>query len=274
MLAYVNGRFIPEEQPAIAVNDRSFRYGDGLFETIRIQSGEPFLFGKHLARLRRGADFLKMSPPEDSQIEQAVKELINKNDCPDGAVRIQLSRGPGARGYSYEGCDKNLLVITTHDVPFFGPAEIRLIKSSLVILANDPCSQFKTVNRLTNVRAKNEADERGADEAIILNQFGNVVEGSAANIFAIFGDEIVTPPLAEGPVAGTTREFIQEFAPQLGLKPSERPLRVDDLYQADGVFLTSTFLFATPAVSIDGNPLDRSAHHFVKAFFEKCYQTD
>src|SRR4051812_19649143 len=114
MLAHVNGRFVPADQPALPLNDRSFLYGDGLFETIHIGNGQPFLWREHLERLRRGAAFLRIGISwSDGEIEQAVRHLLVQNDTPEGYVRIHLSRGPSERGYGTKSATSPMLVITT-----------------------------------------------------------------------------------------------------------------------------------------------------------------
>jgi branched-chain amino acid aminotransferase len=254
MFAWVNGQIIDVNEPAITVKDRSFRYGDGLFETIRVRNGQPFLWEKHMTRLKRGAEFFKMPTPREADLERAVRSLIERNACPDCVARIHFSRGAGERGYSFKNCGEPLALITTHE-PVPAPSPVKMLTSSVRVLADDPAARFKTANRLPNIRAKNEAEEAGANEALILNHRENLAEASAANIFCLFENELATPPLNDGIVAGTTRELILEIAPKHGLNPIERPLKVDDLHRADSVFLTSSVLLVAPVHTLNGIPL-------------------
>lgn len=258
MLAFVNGQFIAAEAMALPVNDRSFLYGDGLFETIRITHGQPFLWREHLERLRRGAAFLKIPfTVSSADLEHAARHLLAQNDCPEGMLRIHLSRGPGARGYSMKGANTPTLVITTHNTTHSAPPPggLKLIVSTFRVAADDPLAQHKTANRLPNILARNEADDAGADEAILLNHRGEVAEVSAANIFAIKSGGLSTPPLNSGALAGTTRAFVLGLAPRLGLAAEERRLTMDDLRAADAVFLTSAHWLVAPVFSIEGAPV-------------------
>src|SRR5688500_11885746 len=98
---FINGKFVGENEAVVPVFDRSFLYGDGLFETLRVYGGKCFLWERHLARLTHGARILKIDPPfSPEQLTQFAGELISKNECSDAVLRIQLSRGVGLRGYS------------------------------------------------------------------------------------------------------------------------------------------------------------------------------
>lgn len=256
MLAYVNGQFIAADRPVLPVNDRSFLYGDGLFETIRITNGQPFLWNEHLERLQRGAAFLKIpfsiSPKE---IEQAARHLLSQNDMPEGMLRIHLSRGPGERGYGIKSANTPTLVITTHQSLHSKHPGLKLITSTIRVAANDPLTQHKTANRLANILARNEADDAGADEAIILNNEGHVAECSAANIFCVRGHKLLTPPLSSGALAGTTRQFVLNKCFLHDLYSEEVPLTVDDLRNSDAVFVTSAHWLVTPVSALDGAPI-------------------
>jgi branched-chain amino acid aminotransferase len=270
MLAYVNGRYFDESQPALAVNDRSFRYGDGLFETVRVTNGIPFLWEKHMARLARGAEFLKTPAPDVVEIAEATRHLLAQNDCPEGMVRIHLSRGEGGRGYSMKESGTPTLVITTHKGLHSAPAFLRLITSNVRVLSGDPVNQHKTANRLGNIRARQEAEAAGVDEALILNGRGNIAGASAANVFRILGNELLTPSLSDGALAGTTREFIMETAVEMGLRVAEGPLMTEELHRADVVFLTSAGLLAVPVATLDGIQLGVEGKAWVAKFRRAC----
>jgi len=270
VLAFVNGQFIAADRPALLVNDRSFLYGDGLFETIRITNGQPFLWREHLDRLRRGADFLKI-PLHNSndQIEHATRHLLAQNDMPEGFVRIHLSRGEGERGYALPRDPKPTLVITTHKTQHTEHPGLRLITSTIRVLAGDPLSQYKTANRLPNVLARREADADDADEALLLNNFDQIAEASAANIFIVRGRDLITPPISAGALAGTTRSFIFKIAADHNLTPTESPLTIADLNSADATFLTSSHWLVTPAGSMDHSAL-RTASPAIKSLRSAC----
>lgn len=271
MLAYVNGQYIPLDRPALAVNDRSFLYGDGLFETIRITNGQPFLWREHLERLQRGADFLKIPLRFDAaEIEHAMRHLLVQNDTPEGVVRIHLSRGPSERGYALPSNPNPTLVITTHKSIHSEHAGLKVITSSIRVLADDPLTQYKTANRLPNILARQQADAAGADEALILNNRNEIAEASAANVFIIRGKELITPPLGSGALAGTTRAYMLKIARSHNLNAIQRALSAADLQAADATFLTSAHWLATLVVSLDGEALATTAAEVVKALRKSC----
>jgi branched-chain amino acid aminotransferase len=259
VLAYVNGQYIPADRPALAVNDRSFMYGDGLFETIRITNGQPFLWREHLERLQRGAEFLKIRIPLSfDEIQDATRHLLAQNDTPEGVVRIHLSRGASDRGYGLPMTAQPIFVITTHKTLHAPAQPLKIITSSVRVLADDPLTQHKTANRLPNILARMQADAAGADEALLLNNHDQIAEASAANVFILRGRELITPPLTSGALAGTTRAYLLKSAAQFGFVPSEAPVTVAEVLSADGVYLTSAHWLITPVVSLDGVMLKSS----------------
>src|SRR6185295_5700840 len=147
MQAFLNGRFIPETQAVVPITDRGFLYGDGLFETLRVSRGQPLQWNRHLARLKRGAEFLRIVLPWPAEdLRTLAVKLIEQNAMPESVLRISLSRGSGSRGYSPAGADNSTFAMTLH---FLQPvlAPIRLATASLRVPANDPLASFKTANK-------------------------------------------------------------------------------------------------------------------------------
>src|SRR5438876_5848563 len=100
-IVLVNDRFVPEEQAVVSVLDRGFLYGDGLFETVRVANGRLFRWGRHMLRLHRGANFLRLDvPATDSRLRELAMELIRLNGASEGILRLTLTRGISARGYN------------------------------------------------------------------------------------------------------------------------------------------------------------------------------
>jgi aminodeoxychorismate lyase len=258
VLIFLNGRFVPAESAVVSIFDRGFLYGDGLFESMRVFNGKPFRWREHLERLQHGADFLKIKMPHsDETLRKAVDELIAKNKMPDALLRVTLSRGVGVRGYSPSGADKPTLVISLHPAPPAGDSVPRwkLIVSSQRLPAGDPLAQFKTCNKLPQILARAEADAAGADEALLLNTDGFVVEGASSNLFWIENDIVCTPPLASGILSGVTRAVVFEICEGLGSKLIERNIGREKLKQTDGVFLSLSSWGVIQAVSLDGEAL-------------------
>ena len=211
MIVFLNGQFSPEAEAKVSVFDRSFLYGDGLFESVRVYRSEPFRWPQHLVRLHAGAEFLGIRIPfSDAELTTAARELVTRNALPEALLRLTLSRGAGPRGYSPKGADSPTLVLTLHPAPVVSPEKPRrwkLITSSFRIPAGDRLATFKTTNKLAQVLARAEAEERGADEALLLNTDGRFAEAASSNLFWIEHGTICTTPLAEGLLAGVTRAF-------------------------------------------------------------------
>ena len=262
MIVFLNGQFVPEAEAKVSVFDRSFLYGDGLFETVRVYAGKPFRWPQHLERLHAGAKFLGIRIPfTDAELTAAAAEMVARNGLLEATLRLSLSRGIGPRGYSPRGADSPTLVLTLHPAPSVSPEQPvrwKLITSSFRIPAGDRLATFKTANKLAQVMARAEAEERGADEALLLNTDGRFAEAASSNLFWIEHGVLCTTPLAEGLLAGVTRAFVLELAGQLGLPTAERSCRLWQLQQAEGVFLTTSSLEIVPAIALDGSPLRES----------------
>ncbi|MBI5385267.1 MAG: aminodeoxychorismate lyase [Verrucomicrobia bacterium] len=259
MIIFLNGQFVPEERATVSVFDRGFLYGDGLFESLLVRHGRPFRWRQHFERLQQGAKLLRLGIPFAAETLQAhAAELIRLNHLPDSILRLTLSRGTGPRGYSIRGANQPLLVMSLHaaaPVDPQKPPRWRVVTASVRVPANDLLAQVKTCNKLPQILARAEAEEQGADEALLLNTDGTVVEGASSNLFWVHRGTVCTAPLVEGLVAGVTRAVVLELCWSLGLRHEERAARPDELRQADGVFLTLSTLGVVPVVSLDRVPV-------------------
>lgn len=262
MIVYLDGRFVPEAQALIPVTDRAFLLGDGLFETLLIHRGEPFRWDDHLQRLTAGAKYLGLRLPLDATtLRAAVIELITRNQLPEAILRLTLSRGSGTRGYSPRGANHPRLVITLHPAPPSLPSRRprwKLITSSIRLPARDPLARYKHLNRLPNVLARAEAEAAGADEALLLNTNGDLVETAAANLFWISDGGVLTPPLEAGALAGITRSVVFELCDATQIPVGEVTAKPRVLANAAGAFATLSTLGIIELASLDGRPLRRS----------------
>jgi aminodeoxychorismate lyase len=257
----LNGQLVPEAEAKVSVFDRGFLYGDGLFETIRVSHGQPFRWADHLARLRRGADFLKLKLPfDDRALRDQARRLIEKNQMPESLLRLTLSRGVGVRGYSPHGADQPLLVMTLHSTPDHEgqPPLWRAVTSSFRLPAGEPLAEFKTCNKLPQILARAEAESRGADEALLLNTRGELVEAAAANLFWVRDDAVCSPPLTAGILGGVTRLVVLEICRELNIVARETTVTPAELRQAAGAFVSLSSWGVVELVSLDGQQLPRS----------------
>lgn len=259
MLAFLNGKILPEAEAVVPLCDRGFLLGDGLFETVRVTGGRPFRFAQHLDRLARGAEFLRIRLPfAPEELHGFAGQLVKRNQMPKSILRLTLTRGPGTRGYSIRGADTPTLAMTLHPLPPAKP-EWRLITSSLRLPAGDALAAFKTTSKVLNVLARAEAEAREADEALLLNTNGEVAETAGGNIFWISGGIISTPPLEVGALPGITRAVVLEICRALRLATREQIAGPERLCEADGVFVTQSALGIIPVAALDSRPLAMSA---------------
>jgi branched-chain amino acid aminotransferase len=259
VIVFLNGNFLPEAEAVVPINDRGFLLGDGLFETIRVVGGKPFRFAQHLERMTRGADFLKIKPPfTPRELEKFAAQLIEKNNLPEAILRVTLTRGPGARGYSFNGENKPTLAMTLHAAPTDKSIEWNLITSSFRIPAADPLSSFKTTSKISHVMARAEAAEKGADEALLINTNGEVAETASGNIFWVYQDNICTVPTGRGVLPGITRAVVLEICQSLGLQVNKRVIKPEALRNSAGIFVTQSALGIVPVITFDGEPVASS----------------
>ena len=262
MLVFLNGAFVPEEKAVVSVFDRGFLYGDGLFETIRVFNSKPFRWQEHIERLRAGAEFLKVKLPFSlNRLRIVANKLVRENRMPDCLLRMTLTRGIGAAGYSPAKARKPTLAMALRSAPKSDgahPPQWKLVSSSFRIVADDPLGRFKTCNKLPQILARSEADEAGADEALLSNTNGCVAEGASSNVFWVKRGTIYTPPVAAGILPGVTRSVVFELAAKLGIAIREKNIRLKDIGRMDGVFLSLTSWGIIEVTSLDGKRLKKS----------------
>lgn len=262
MIVFLNGEFVPAEQAVVSVFDRSFLYGDGLFETMRVFNGRLFRWDPHHERMKRGAAFLRIKLPFSADdLRGFAAELIRRNEAPDSLLRLTLSRGVGVRGYSPKSADQPTLVMTLHPFPKpeeRSPSTWKLITASPRLPAGDPLAQFKTCNKLPQVLARIEADAAGADEALLRDTDGFVVEGASSNLFWMDGDVVCTAPLSAGILPGITREVVFEICRNIGRTIREVNVSAETLRQQNGIFLSLSSWGIVAAGSLDGVAVEKS----------------
>jgi branched-chain amino acid aminotransferase len=214
--------------------------GWGLFTTVRIVRGEAFAYERHWRRLEKDAALTRMPMPySGAKVRVQLQEVIRANQVKEGCARIYLVWNTVGSWKSDEKMAEVDLVITTADLPSY-PEMMRLTVREQGRHAASPLAGVKTISWLNSVWAAAEAQREGFDEVVLLNERGEVSECTAANIFALKGEKLMTPPLSSGCLEGVTRGILMEIAGEAGTSVVERTLRPEDLYGADEVLVTST----------------------------------
>ena len=214
--------------------------GWGLFTTVRIVRGEAFAYERHWRRLEKDAALIRLPLIySGARVRVQLQELIRANRVKEGCARIYLVWNTVGSWKSDEKMAEVDLVIATADLPHY-PEMVRLALREHGRHAASPLAGVKTISWLDSVWAAEEAKREGYDEVVLLNERGEVTECTAANIFAVRNDKVITPPLSSGCLEGVTRGVLMEIAAEAGTTVVEQAMRPEDLYAADEVFITST----------------------------------
>ncbi len=214
--------------------------GWGLFTTVRIVRGEAFAYERHWRRLEKDAALTRLPLTHTgAKVRVMLQDVIRSNQVKDGCARIYLVWNTVGGWRSDEKMPDLDLVITTADLPHY-PDTVRLTVREHGRHAASPLSGVKTISWLNSVWAVAEAQREGFDEVVLLNERGEVSECTAANIFAVRGEKVFTPPLSSGCLEGVTRGILMEIASEAGTSVVEQTMRLEDFYGADEVFVTST----------------------------------
>jgi branched-chain amino acid aminotransferase len=228
--------------------------GWGVFSTLRVVRGIPFAFERHWERMKRDAATLRVPFPTDPDyIHSRLLRLIAANRVGDGTARTIVVRN---RGGIWEGSperDFDLLVFTAAPKDWGGGVRLAVHEQ-----ARHAGSRFRGVKCLSwalNLVMLEEAQARGCDEVLLLNERGEVSECTSANVFIARDGEVLTPPLDSGCLPGVTREILLEIAPAAGIPIREETLQLEDLMTAGEVFITSTTRNLLPVISVEGHPL-------------------
>lgn len=247
---------VPASEARVSVFDRGFRSGEGLFETFRSYGDHPFRLEAHLDRAAAGAEALDLDLPPRALLARAVRATAVANAGPgDRALRLTLTPGVIDPSSPFPGSPTGppTLVVTAH--PLAIPAST--YGAGVAVVCIPRLREFptvKAVSYLTASLARREAAARGAAEAVLVDETGEVREGSYSNIFAVIDGGLVTPPITAGILPGVTRAVVLELARAAGIPTRETRLTVDELHAADEVLLTATTREIVPVTSVDGEP--------------------
>lgn len=248
---WLNGSLRPREAATVSIDDLGFLYGAACFETMRAFDGVVFRLDRHFARLAGGLDALGIVPPSMRALTHAIAATLAANELTSARIRLTVSAGRGAgRPDLSQAGPPTVLVVAESPPPPAPPA--RLIVSTQRVDPHRPLANAKTANYLASLLALAEARAVGADDALLLGGTGDAVEAATANLFAVVGGVLLTPPLAAGPLPGVTREAVIECAASLGLRIQEQPLPRAVLASADEVFLTSSVVGIRAVAVIEG----------------------
>ena len=257
MKIYLNGEFVEKADAKISVFDHGLLYGDGVFEGIRLYDGCVYKLDDHLERLEFSAKAILLDlPMERGAFAQAVCDTCRENGLTNGYIRLVVTRGAGHLGLNPDGCGPPSVIIIADEIQLY-PEE--LYENGLKIIsvptrrinASALPPAVKSLNYLNNILAKIEAKRVGFQEALMLNDKGEIAECTGDNVFILSKGIVYTPPLDAGSLRGITRAAVMDLAQELGFKVKEQALTRYDLWTAEECFLTGTAAEVIPCVEVD-----------------------
>ena len=261
MKIYLDGKFVDKNDAKISVFDHGLLYGDGIFEGIRIYSGNVFRLEEHLERLEYSAKAILLKMPwSRKEISDATCETCRQNNLADGYIRLVVTRGIGDLGLSPWLCPIPSIFIIADKINLY-PQECYTKGLDIVTVPTRRINSaafspaIKSLNYLNNILAKIEARQAGVSEAIMLNDQGYVAECTGDNIFIVHKGEIITPSASQGALKGITRGAIFDVAKSIGVPIREDNLTRYDIWNADEAFLTGTAAETVPVVKLDGREI-------------------
>jgi len=255
-MIYVSGRMAAEREATVSALDAGLLLGAGLFETLRTYGGKTFRLDRHLARLRASGEVLRVFLKEsDAEIAAVIAQLVEANGVPDARVRITATRGPLTEEQADDKAPRATLIITAGPMtPYAAELYERgctVVVSDIRTNETDPVAFHKTTNYLRNLIALRDAHRARATEALCFNSKNRLAEGSISNVFLVSGGRLFTPPVEEGLLAGITRETVLELAADEEVPAEQRPLGINDLLDAEEVFLTNSIMEVLPVGRIE-----------------------
>lgn len=281
-VVWLNGRVVPAADAVVSVNDRAFRGGEGVFETLRAYGDHPFRLAAHLDRAMAGITTLGITV-EVAALEAAVLGVIEANAAwhagADSAVRLTVSAGsidptspfPGRPATGPEGAP--LVVATSHRL-VIDPRPVEVGLTAITVPFARELPQVKSVSYAVALLARRLAVQAGADEALLATADGQLLEAASANLALIVGDRLVTPPVAAGVLAGVTRGVLLEVAGTVGLTVSERPLDRADLETATEAVLTASTREVMSLVRVDDQVIGAGRPGPFAARLRAAYQAE
>jgi branched-chain amino acid aminotransferase len=254
----IDGVVYAAAEAKISVLDRGFLYGDSAFEVMRTYGRVAFREREHLERLARSCERLRIAVPLSlDALAARVARAVEQSALPECYLRIVVTRGAGPMGLDLTLARAPSVIV--YALPLKAPDPSLYVRGIAVHLArvtrstdDSPAAGAKTSNYLASMLALDDARQHGAQEAVIVDRDGGVVEGTTSNVFALRGGVLYTPPIEAGILEGITRRTVIEVSAECGVRCEEVALTSVELASADEVFITSSVREVVPVVRVDG----------------------
>jgi branched-chain amino acid aminotransferase len=266
-----NGVIKKSSEAGLFVGQLGLLSGWGIFSTLRVVEGALFAWERHWARMSRDAALLNVAMPADRDaVEEDLLRLIEANGAQNATLRIAVVRNGGGMWQGPSSGSASDLIALTANSKSWGES-VRLTVQANARFAASEFTSAKMLSWAHNLRWVERAQGEGFDEVLLLNEHGRVAECTSANIFAVSGGDVSTPPVSEGCLPGITREVLIEEVRVPGIRFVERSLTLDELSKADEVLITSTTRGLLPVHEIAGRELNR--RHAVSELLSRAFRT-
>lgn len=254
-LVFLNGRFINREDAKVDIEDRGYQFGDGIYEVIRIYNGKMFTVKEHLQRLIESAEKIKLTISYSiDELEETLRNLIQENRLKLGIVYIQVTRGVSARNHLFPSDVKPTIVAYTKELNRPFESIKQGVKVKLVEDIRWLKCEIKSLNLLPNIMARQSASEEGCYEAIF-HRGSVITEGSASNICIVKNGVISTHPANHLILNGISRQVVLKKCMEQHIDVDETAFTIDELFEADEAFLTSTTSEVMPILEVEGRKI-------------------
>lgn len=246
----LNGKIVPKDRAVVYSQDPGFLYGFGIFETVLIHKHNPVFLKAHIQRLKDNARILGLHIDRD--ISRHINLLLKKSHFNSARMRINAWKGLKR---------DNILISLSSFRPY---AESKYCKGFKVIIStfkinqSSVISRIKSMNYLVNFLARRQAEEKGADEAFLLNTKGFLVEGSRSNVFLVKQGKLITPAFSSGCLPGITRKVVINIANRCGMDVIEKDVLSGDSFKAEEVFITSSLMGIMPVTSLNRRKINKA----------------
>ena len=233
----------------VSAFDRGLQFGDGLFETIAARERRPCLLAMHLDRLYSDCRRLSLIPPDRITLEQEINRLAAIRQ--DGVIKLIVTRGESDRGYAYPAKQSSNRYLYLHQWPqhledLSYNSGIHLTVCGHPLSENPGLAGIKHLNRLDQVIGRNEWQDPAIHEGLMLDSAGSVIEGTMSNLFLVRAGRLYTPGLDRSGVAGIVRQLVIDQAESMGEPVVETRLTLDDLQQAEALYICNSLLGVLP----------------------------
>jgi D-alanine transaminase len=282
-IAYVNGAYVPHGDAMIHVEDRGYQFADGVYEVCQVREGVIVDLSRHLDRLDRSLKELRIDwPMHRNSLIHVIRQVLRRNRITEGMFYLQVTRGVAPRDHVFPaaGTRPSIVITAKRIAPSVIAAKNAKGLKAITVTDNRwDRVDIKTVGLLPNVLARQEAKEKGAQEAIYVDGEGKVKEGAATNVWMVAKDGVLlTRPAEHGILRGITRTTLMDVAKQLGVEIREQEFSRDEMMNAREVFITAATSICLPIVEIDGKPIGNAhpgivAQKIREAFFEIAEKT-